>query len=272
MIQTGEPAFNLVFGAAWEEHLATEPHARTRFNRLVAARKELLADHLADHRWTGQETVIDLGGGNGALLQDLLARRTGLRGIVFDLPEVVAEATERLRAAGLTDRCQTVAGSVFRDVPQGGDVYLLCHILHGWDDDHARQILQAVRRAIPDHGRLLVVEEVLAPPNQPGGKIMDLLMAPSAAASGPSRSGAPSSLTVALRWPVADPPIALPSWTRYPRHPLSAPAARSLAVSSSAASRECLGRYPYLSAEPTVAVHRHPISPGIMSRPQRSLR
>ena len=177
MIQTGEPAFNLVFGAAWEEHLATEPHARTRFNRLVAARKELLADHLADHRWTGQETVIDLGGGNGALLQDLLARRTGLRGIVFDLPEVVAEATERLRAAGLTNRCQTVAGSFVSGRPHGGDVYLRSHILHGWDDDHARQILQAVRRAIPDHGRLLVVEEVLAPPNQPGGKIMDLLMA-----------------------------------------------------------------------------------------------
>jgi hypothetical protein len=149
MIQTGEPAFNLVFGAVWEEHLATEPHACTRFNRLVAARKELLADHLADHRWTSQETVIDIGGSNGALLQDLLARRTGLRGIVFDLPEVVAEATERLRAAWLTNRCQTVAGSFFSGRPHGGDVYLLSHILYGWDDDHARQILQAVAAPSP---------------------------------------------------------------------------------------------------------------------------
>jgi hypothetical protein len=91
MIQTGEPAFNLVFGAVWEEHLAIDPHARARFNRLVAARKELLADHLLDHRWTGRETVIDLGGGDGALLQGLLARRPRLRGVVFDLPDVVAE-------------------------------------------------------------------------------------------------------------------------------------------------------------------------------------
>jgi hypothetical protein len=127
MIQTGEPAFNLVFGAVWEEHLAIDPHARARFNRLVAARKELLADHLLDHRWTGRETVIDLGGGDGALLQGLLARRPRLRGVVFDLPDVVAEAAERLRAAGLGDRCQTVAGNFFRDIPQGGDVYLLSH-------------------------------------------------------------------------------------------------------------------------------------------------
>lgn len=61
-------------------------------------------------------------------------------------------------------------------MPADGDVYLLSHVLHAWDDEHATEILGSVRRAIPDHGRLLVVQELVAPPNQPGGKLTDLLM------------------------------------------------------------------------------------------------
>ena len=176
MVQTGEPAFQSVFEAVWEELLARDPQARDRFNAVVTAGKEALAERLAMDAWSGTETVVDVGGGTGALLQGLLERRTDLRGVVFDLPEVVTEAARRLHAAGLADRCQTLAGSFFRDVPTGADVYVLSDILHYWNDRHAREILRAVRRAIPDHGRLLLVEEVVAPPNQPGGKLMDLLM------------------------------------------------------------------------------------------------
>lgn len=177
MVQTGEPAFELVFGSVWEQHLACDPQARTRFNRLAAARNTALADALADQPWRGQETVVAVGAGTGALVQRLLERRPGLRGVIFDLPDLVAEAAERVAAAGLGDRCQTVAGSFFQGVPAGGDVYVLSYVLHSWEDHNAQEILGAVRRAIPGHGRLLVVEEVVAPPNQPGGKVMDLLMA-----------------------------------------------------------------------------------------------
>jgi hypothetical protein len=176
MVQTGQPAFDLVYGAVWEERLARDPAARTRFNRLAVARSTAVAEVLADQPWAGTECVAEVGGA-GVLLVGLLKRRPGLRGIVFDLPDLVAEAAERITAAGLADRCQTVAGSFFQGVPGGGDVYLLCHVLHGWEDPHAREILGAVGRVIPDHGRLLLVEEVLAPPNQPGSKVMDVLMA-----------------------------------------------------------------------------------------------
>jgi O-methyltransferase domain/Dimerisation domain len=177
MVQTGEPAFEIVFGAVWEERLARDPAARTRFNRLAAGADQAAAEVLAEQPWDGGECVVGVGAGSGALVQAVLARRPGLRGVIFDLPELVAEADKQVAAAGLGDRCHTVAGSFFRGVPAGGDVYVLAYVLHAWEDPCAREILGAVRRVVPGHGRLLVVEEVLAPPNQPGGKVQDLLIA-----------------------------------------------------------------------------------------------
>ena len=176
MVETGQPAFEVAFGRVFEEHLVRDPEARRRFTRMVAARKEALAEFFAEQVWQGDETVVDVGGGDGALLEGLLARRAGLGGIVFDLPQVAAKATERIAAAGLAGRCQVVGGSFFAGVPAGGDVYVLSHVLRAWDDGHAREILGVVRRAIGDQGRLLLVEEVVAPPNQPGGKLVDVLM------------------------------------------------------------------------------------------------
>jgi hypothetical protein len=177
MVQTGEPAFGIVFGAVWEEQLARDPEASTRLNRLVAARTTAVAEVLAGQPWRGTDWVVGVGAGAGALVQGLLERRPELRGVIVDLPQAAAEAAQQIQAAGLAGRCQTVAGSLFQGVPAGGDVYVLAYVLHGWDDPHARKILGMVRRAIPEHGRLLVVEEVIAPPNLPGGKVMDLLMA-----------------------------------------------------------------------------------------------
>lgn len=177
MIQTGHPAFQVAAGAVWEEQLARDPEARERFSRLAAARARVVAEVLAGLPWAGTECVVGVGAGAGALVQGLLARRPGLRGVVLDLPLAAAEAAGQLQAAGLADRCRTVAGSFFQGVPAGGDVYVLAYVLHAWEDPRAREILGQVRRVMPEHGRLLVVEEVLAAPNQPGGKVMDLLMA-----------------------------------------------------------------------------------------------
>ena len=175
-VTTGEPVFETVFGSSYDDYLAANREASARFNRFMAGDKSAIADLLAAESWRGDETVVDVGGGNGALLQALLERRPNLRGIVFDLPHVVREAEERIRAAGLADRCEVVAGSFFDAVPQARDVYVLSHILHGLDDDRAREVLQRVRHAIPDEGRLLIVEGVVSAPNEPGLKLLDLLM------------------------------------------------------------------------------------------------
>ena len=174
MARTGEPAFDAVFGAEWDDYLAGHPDKSTRFNRFMQHGKEALAEALAALEWRGDETIVDVGGGNGALLVALLERLPHVRGIVFDLPHVAAEAEERVRAAGLADRCATVGGSYFDGVP-AGEVYVLSHILHGWDGERAVEILRSVRRAIPPDGRLLVNDGVLGPDN-PGVRLMDVLM------------------------------------------------------------------------------------------------
>jgi hypothetical protein len=113
---------------------------------------------------------VDVGGGNGELLRGLLERRPELRGIVFDLPETVRDE------AAFGDRLQFVAGSFFDAVP-AGDAYVLSAILHDWNDERAAAILGTVRASAPPGARLLLIESVVAPGNEPqGSKWLDLLM------------------------------------------------------------------------------------------------
>jgi hypothetical protein len=111
--------------------------------------------------------VVDVGGGQGALLAAILAANPQARGVLFDLPHVVAGAAPQLRAAGVADRCEVVGGSFFETVPAGGDVYLLRAVVHDWDDAQATAILRACRRAMDPAARLLLVERVIAPGNTP---------------------------------------------------------------------------------------------------------
>jgi len=101
----------------------------------------------------------------------------GLRGVLFDRPQAVAEARQQLEAAGLGGRCEVVAGDFFVSVPAGGDAYILKRVIHDWDDERAGAILRNCHRAMPEHSRLLVIELVLPPGNDPSlGKLFDLLM------------------------------------------------------------------------------------------------
>ncbi len=103
----------------------------------------------------------------GALLAVILAANLPMRGIVFDLPDVLTGASAVLQRAGVTDRCQLVAGSFFETIPPGADAYIVKSIIHDWDDAAALAILRCCRIAIPDTGRLLLVEHALKPVNEP---------------------------------------------------------------------------------------------------------
>jgi hypothetical protein len=121
--------------------------------------------------------LADIGGGNGSVLTGFLRKHSAVRGILFDLPGVAERARANVEATGLASRCQVLGGSFFESVPQGADAYLLRHIIHDWDDEKATTILRNVHRAMSADGKLLVVESVIPPGNEPSfGKLLDLTM------------------------------------------------------------------------------------------------
>ena len=174
---TGEPAFDQVFGGRFFEYLAEHPDESNVFDLSMAAGAQGRAATLVDHDWSGVERVADIGGGNGAALAIILSSHPHLRGVLFDLPTVVEAADDVLRAAGVRDRCDVVAGDFFTDPLPPADAYVLSQILHDWDDERAGAILRNCRRTISDDGRMLLVERVVPDGPEPSfSKLIDLHM------------------------------------------------------------------------------------------------
>lgn len=175
-IRTGQESFTKAFGEpVWRYH-ADRPEANDLMNQVMSRESEVMIDDLvAACDFTPFGTVIDVGGGEGALIAGVLAATPGIRGVVFDQPHVVTDGL--LHAAGLSDRAEVVGGDFFDAVPRGGDVYVLKWVLHDWSDEKCVEILANVRAAMPAGGTLLVVESVIEPGNDPApSKILDMVM------------------------------------------------------------------------------------------------
>jgi hypothetical protein len=120
--------------------------------------------------------IVDVGGGQGGLLAEILRRHPTVRGTLFDLPEVVRNPVY-LSQETFPERWATVGGDFFQSVPTGGDAYVLQHILHDWSDEQCVRILRCCRAAMGDRARLLVIDAVIPPGNGPHpGKVGDILM------------------------------------------------------------------------------------------------
>ena len=167
---SGRATFPQLHSAGFWDWLAQHPDERVEFDRAMEQGWEGRLRRLESIDWHGAQTVVDVGGGNGSLLLELLARQPGLRGIVFDLPETVRDEST------YGNRCVFVAGSFFDQVPKG-DVYLLSTILHDWDDESATRILRTIRASADQGARLVLLEGAVEPGNDPqGAKWLDLLM------------------------------------------------------------------------------------------------
>ena len=163
-VRSGDGTFEQVHGTSMWEALSRNPQQEAVFNAAMARRGALQAATLADAcDLSGVEKVVDVGGGSGALLEALLGAEPRLRGVVADRPDVAAEAERRMAAAGLGERCEVAAADFFREVPGGGDAYVLSNILHDWPDEDCVRILGVVRAAMRPGARLWVLERVLDP-------------------------------------------------------------------------------------------------------------
>jgi hypothetical protein len=177
-VETGQTGFERVYGQPIFDYLSERPAAARLFDEaMVSIHGPETAAMLEAYDFSPFGVLADLGGGNGSVLRGVLAKHPSLCGILFDLPGVVASAAEKLQAAGLAERCSCQGGSFFETAPSGADAYFLRHILHDWTDEQCLTILRNIHRASPPHAKLLVVESVIAPGNEPAfAKLLDLTM------------------------------------------------------------------------------------------------
>jgi hypothetical protein len=177
-VRTGRTAFEQVYGEPVFEFLSKHAGQAELFDRaMVSVHGRETGAMLDAYDFAGIRVLADLGGGNGSVLTAALLKYPSMRGILFDLPGVAERAKADVRGAGLADRCRVVGGDFFESVPGGADAYLLRHILHDWDDERSARILRNVHAVAGEGGRLLVVESVIPPGNEPSfGKLLDLTM------------------------------------------------------------------------------------------------
>lgn len=177
-VRTGRTGFEAVYGEPLFEYLATRPDTAAVFDAAMTSIHGRETDAIAEvYDFASVRVLADIGGGNGSTIRGILGRFPNLQGILFDLPGVIERGRPANDEAGFAQRCRLTAGSFFESVPEGADVYLLRHIIHDWDDEKAVAILRTVRRAMQPSARLLIVESVIPPGNEPSfGKLLDLTM------------------------------------------------------------------------------------------------
>jgi O-methyltransferase domain len=181
-VRTGEPAFEAAHGDPFFTYLRKNPEAGAAFDGTMARlSRRVVVEAIAYYDFTAASRILDVGGGRGHFVAAVLDAYPELEGAVFDVPEVAEATGERLRRGPLGDRCAAIGGSFFESLPAGYDLHILKWILHDWDDRDCRRILSACRAALPDDGRLLVVEQPLPEEVRDSGSLhsavaLDLIM------------------------------------------------------------------------------------------------
>jgi O-methyltransferase domain/Dimerisation domain len=177
-VETGGSVDREVLGMSGREYRDHHPEEREIFNEAMVSPVLQVGDAVVRaYDFSRFQTLVDVGGGYGALLSAILHRTPQLRAVLFDRPEVIPWARMHLESAGVLDRCQVGGGDFFQRVPPGGDAYLLSRVIHDWNDERATVLLSQCRRAIQPGGTLLLVEEVMLPGDAPCyGKFSDLNM------------------------------------------------------------------------------------------------
>ena len=176
-VKTGETAFDHIYGKGHFDYLGENPEASNTFNHAMAWLSGRFGNPLEEYQFKDGSLVVDVGGGRGGLISSVLRSNPGLNGMLYDLPQGVAEAEAHLKSEEVADRCRIVTGSFFDSIPTGGDVYIMSRVLHDWPDEKAKLILENCRNAIDEDGTLLIREAIIPEGNTPSvGKQTDITM------------------------------------------------------------------------------------------------
>jgi hypothetical protein len=176
-VQTGRSGFEKLHGMPLFDYLSQHPDKGRLFDdAMTGVHGRETTAMLDTYDFARIDTLADIGSGNGEVLLSILRKYPSMCGIHFDLPAVAERARANIAKTGLADRCRVVAGNFFESVP-AADAYLMRHIIHDWDDEKAATILRHCRQALGQGGKVLVVEGIVPPGNEPAvSKFFDLAM------------------------------------------------------------------------------------------------
>ena len=177
-LQTGKTGFEKAFGMPVFDYLSQHPEEASYFSEAMVGFHGAEPPAVARaYDFSGTKTIVDVGGATGNMLAAILSHHAAPRGVLFDRPHVVRDASALLRARGVDERVTIEPGDFFESVPAGGDVYLLSHIIHDWNEEQCLTILGHCRNVIQPDGRLLIIETVLPTGDTPHqGKVQDMVM------------------------------------------------------------------------------------------------
>jgi 2,7-dihydroxy-5-methyl-1-naphthoate 7-O-methyltransferase len=176
-VRTGAPGYHEAFGRPFWDDLAAHPRIAASFDALMGPVGHGTPDPdlPLSEGWEGVRSVVDVGGGTGAMLAEILRARPGIRGTLVDLPGTVARSDAIFEAAGVADRVTTVGQSFFDALPAGADVYLLRKVLNDWPDREAAAILRRCAEAAGAEGRLVVIGGV-SPEEEAGALTIEVVL------------------------------------------------------------------------------------------------
>ena len=177
-VKTGETAFNRVHGMGPFDYFAQNPEQGRLFDEaMTGASANMIAGVMAAYDFSGIGTLVDVAGGHGSLLGSILKAYPAMKGVLADVPAVIEGARRHFDASGIAHRCEVVPINFFESVPAGGDAYMMKHIIHDWNDALSETILKNCHRVMAGKGKLLLVEMVIPPGNDPEfGKWLDIAM------------------------------------------------------------------------------------------------
>ena len=188
-VQTGQHAFDHAHGTGVFDYLREDAELSAIFNATMTTSSARLANALLKHYdFHGIGRIVDIGGGHGFTLTTILADHPTMKGVLFDLPDVVAGAS--LEAIGGRNRCEIIGGSFFETIPADADAYILKQIIHDWDDDQSLAILRNVRAAMPGHARVLLIERRIEPDHRDAMRVLHIDMEMLVNVSGMERTDA----------------------------------------------------------------------------------